>query len=44
MEEIPMTYHTKGTCSSSIDFEVEDGIVKSVQFTGGGTLRCRLAM
>ncbi len=29
-----MTYHTKGTCSSAIDFEVEEGIVKSVQFTG----------
>ncbi len=30
-----MTYHTKGTCSSAIDFEIEDGIVQSVQFTGG---------
>ena len=30
-----MTYHTKGTCSSAIDFEIEDGILKSVQFTGG---------
>ncbi|MDE5951788.1 MAG: TSCPD domain-containing protein, partial [Acetatifactor sp.] len=32
MEEILMTYHTKGTCSSAIDFEIEDGIVQSVQF------------
>ena len=30
-----MTYHTKGTCSSAIDYEVEDGNVKSLQFTGG---------
>lgn len=30
-----MTYHTKGTCSSAIDFEIEDGIVQSVQFIGG---------
>ena len=30
-----MTYHTKGTCSSAIDFEIEDGIAKSVKFTGG---------
>ena len=35
MEDIHMTYHTKGTCSSAIDFEIEDGILKSVQFTGG---------
>ena len=29
------TYKTKGTCSQKIDFEIEDGIVKSVAFTGG---------
>ncbi|MDE7243005.1 MAG: TIGR03905 family TSCPD domain-containing protein [Oscillospiraceae bacterium] len=29
------TYHTSGTCSSQIDFELEDGIIKSVVFTGG---------
>ncbi len=30
-----MRYQTKGTCSSAIDIEVEDGIIKSVKFTGG---------
>lgn len=30
-----MRYTTKGTCSQAIDIEVEDGIVKSVQFIGG---------
>lgn len=30
-----MTYKTKGTCSTAIDIEVNDGIIKSVQFTGG---------
>ncbi len=29
------TYKTKGTCSGKIDFEIEDGIVKNVKFTGG---------
>ena len=28
-------YTTKGTCSRSILFEVEDGKVKNVQFLGG---------
>ncbi len=28
-------YKTKGTCSSSISFEVEDGKVRNVAFTGG---------
>ena len=28
-------YKTKGTCSQRIFFEVEDGIVKNVQFVGG---------
>lgn len=30
-----MKYQTKGVCSSSIDIEVESGIIKSVHFTGG---------
>lgn len=30
-----MQYKTSGTCSQLIDFEVEDGIIKSVAFTGG---------
>ena len=29
------SYRTMGTCSSRIDFELEDGILKNVQFTGG---------
>ncbi len=29
------TYKTKGTCSSQISFEIEDGTVKNVAFTGG---------
>ena len=28
-------YKTKGTCSQRILFEVEEGIVKNVQFIGG---------
>jgi uncharacterized protein (TIGR03905 family) len=30
-----MVYKTKGTCSTQIDIEVTDGIIKSVKFTGG---------
>lgn len=30
-----MKYKTKGTCSQYIDFELEDGIIKNVVFTGG---------
>ncbi|WP_026489239.1 TIGR03905 family TSCPD domain-containing protein [Butyrivibrio sp. XBB1001] len=30
-----MIYKTKGTCSTLIDIDVEDGIIKSVAFTGG---------
>lgn len=30
-----MKYQTKGTCSTSIDLEVEDGIIKSVAFERG---------
>lgn len=29
------SYRTNGTCSSQIDLEVEDGILKDVCFTGG---------
>ena len=29
------TYKTKGVCSSTITFEVEDDVVKSVEFYGG---------
>lgn len=30
-----MRYMTKGVCSRAIDFEIENNIVKTVQFTGG---------
>lgn len=30
-----MTYRTSGTCSQAINFDLEDGIVKNVQFIGG---------
>ncbi len=30
-----MRYQPKGVCSTSIDIELEDGVVKSVAFTGG---------
>lgn len=30
-----MRYNTTGTCASAIEYEVEDGIIKSVQFIGG---------
>lgn len=30
------TYYTQGTCSSQIDFDLdEQGIIRNVQFTGG---------
>lgn len=29
------SYKTRGTCSSQIDIELEDGIVKNVMFHGG---------
>ena len=29
------TYETNGTCSRKIEFEIENGIVKNVRFTGG---------
>lgn len=28
-------YKTQGTCSRKIDFDLEDGTVKNVKFTGG---------
>ncbi len=28
-------YKTKGTCSRSIEIELEDGIIKNVKFNGG---------
>ena len=30
-----LRYQTKGTCSRAINVEVENGIVKSVEFDGG---------
>lgn len=30
-----MRYQPKGVCSSAIDIDVEDGIIRSVSFTGG---------
>lgn len=30
-----ITYPTSGTCSRQIDIELEDGIIRSVLFTGG---------
>lgn len=30
-----MIYRPKGVCSNTIDVEVEDGVIKSVEFTGG---------
>lgn len=30
-----MIYKTKGTCSSAIEFEIEDGILKDIKFHGG---------
>lgn len=29
------TYKTSGVCSRTIDFEVENGIIKEVKFNGG---------
>ena len=30
-----MIYKTRGTCSTQIDLDVEDGIVRNVKFTNG---------
>ena len=29
------SYNTKGTCSRSIEFEINDGIISNVRFEGG---------
>ena len=29
------TYRTQGTCSQAIEFEIEDGILRNVQFYSG---------
>lgn len=29
------TYRTKGTCSQQITFDLEDGVVKNIEFLGG---------
>lgn len=29
------TYRTSGVCSRTIDFEIENGIIKEVKFNGG---------
>lgn len=30
-----MKFQTQGTCSTSIDIELKDGVIDSVRFTGG---------
>lgn len=34
-EEIIMIYHPQGVCSKAIHLEVADGVIQSVEFTGG---------
>ena len=29
------TYRTKGTCASAVSFDIEDGVLSNVSFTGG---------
>ncbi len=29
------SYKTKGTCSSNIEFDIDDGVLKNVKFYGG---------
>ncbi len=29
------TYRTRGTCAAKIDFDITDGVLTSVKFTGG---------
>ena len=40
------TYKTKGTCSSLIEFDIVDGLVRNVRFTGGcnGNLKAIAAL
>ena len=33
-----MIFQPKGVCSNAIDVEMEEGIIKSVKFTGGCTM------
>ena len=35
------TYTPTGVCSSKIDLELENGVIRSVVFTGGCTATCR---
>ena len=28
-------YSTKGVCSSSIDFDIQDNVIQNIRFTGG---------
>lgn len=39
-------YKTNGTCSSKIEFEIVDGLVRNVRFTGGcnGNLKAIAAL
>lgn len=30
-----ITYKTQGTCSASIQFDIDNGVVRNVSFTGG---------
>lgn len=30
-----LTYETKGVCAKAINFELEDGVVKDIEFVGG---------
>lgn len=40
------TYNTKGTCATTISFELEDGVVHDVQFSNGcdGNLKAIAAL
>lgn len=40
------TFRTQGVCAAKIDFEVENDVVKNVQFTGGcnGNLKAIAAL
>lgn len=34
-KKMKYSYRTKGTCSSQISFELNDGIITNISFTGG---------
>lgn len=36
-----MDYRTKGVCSQSIHFDIEDNKIHNVSFVGGCTVICR---